>query len=473
MNKTPIIWWVRRDLRLADNPALEHAVTTGRPVIPVFIHDDLIEDLGAAPKWRFGLGIAKFAESLDGVGSRLILRRGKAVDVLKALVAETGADEVLWSRSYDPAAIARDTGVKASLKELGVTGESFVGHLLFEPWNVKTKVGGYYKVYTPMWRAVKDMHVDACIAAPASIAAPEAWPDSDALIEWQMGAAMRRGADVVAKYVCVGEAAAEQRLLAFLDDAVERYKEERDFPSIEATSRLSENLTYGEIAPRRIWHAGQRAMHEGAKGAEHFCKELVWREFAYHLIYHTPKIVERNWREEWDAFKWRDDSADAEAWRRGLTGEPMVDAAMRELYVTGTMHNRLRMIAGSHLTKHLLTNWTIGMKWFEETLIDWDPAANAMGWQWIAGCGPDATPYFRVFNPETQGEKFDGTGRYRGVYLDGWKDEDGNSRVEDFYRAIPKRWGLSENDAKPTRIIGLKEGRERALAAYSGYKSDE
>ncbi len=473
MNKTPIILWVRRDLRLADNPALDHAVASGRPVIPVFIHDELIEDLGAAPKWRFGLGIAKFAESLNAVGSRLILQRGNAVDVLKALVAETGANEVVWSRAYDPAAIVRDTGVKAALKDLGVTGESYIGHLLFEPWNVKTKVGGYYKVYTPMWRAVKDTHVDNCIAAPARIPAPDEWPSSDALDEWQMGAAMRRGADIVAKYVCVGEAAAEARLIAFLDDAVERYKEERDFPSIEATSRLSENLTYGEIAPRRIWHAGQRAMHEGAKGAEHFCKELVWREFAYHLIYHTPKIVERNWREEWDAFKWRDESADAEAWRRGLTGEPMVDAAMRELYVTGTMHNRLRMIAGSHLTKHLLTNWKIGMKWFEETLIDWDPAANAMGWQWIAGCGPDATPYFRVFNPETQGEKFDGTGRYRGVYLDGWKDEDGNSRVEAFYKAIPKSWGLSENDQKPARIIELKAGRERALAAYSGYKSDD
>ncbi|MEJ6708853.1 MAG: deoxyribodipyrimidine photo-lyase, partial [Amylibacter sp.] len=198
MKKTPIILWVRRDLRLADNPALDHAVATGRPVIPVFIHDELMEDLGAAPKWRFGLGIAKFAESLNAVGSKLILRRGKAVDVLTALVAETGADEVVWSRAYDPAAIARDTGVKVALKDLEVTGESHIGHLLFEPWNVKTKVGGYYKVYTPMWRAVKDIHVDNCIAAPAKITAPDDWPDSDALEGWQMGAVMHRGADIVA-----------------------------------------------------------------------------------------------------------------------------------------------------------------------------------------------------------------------------------------------------------------------------------
>lgn len=473
MTNSPIIWWVRRDLRLADNPALTHAVESGRPIIPVFIHDELIEDLGAAPKWRFGLGIGVFGDSLRGLGSDLILRRGKAVDVIKALVEETGATEVVWSRAYDPAAIARDTEVKSTLKDMGVKAESFVGHLIFEPWTVKTKAGGFFKVYSPMWRAVKDTPVAECLPAPDGLLTPDAWPESDALEEWRMGAAMNRGADIVAQYVCVGEADAEARLMGFIDSAVDRYKAERDFPSIEATSRLSENLTYGEIAPRRIWHAGQRAMAEGAKGAEHFCKELVWREFAYHLIYHTPQIVERNWREEWDAFQWRGDSDDAEAWRRGMTGEPMVDAAMREIYVTGTMHNRLRMIVGSHLTKHLLTDWKIGMKWFEETLIDWDVAANAMGWQWIAGCGPDAAPYFRVFNPETQGEKFDGEGRYRGVYLNGWKDQDGHSRTEDFFKAVPKSWGLSERDPRPNRIVGLKEGRERALVAYSGYKSED
>jgi deoxyribodipyrimidine photo-lyase len=471
MNTSPVIWWVRRDLRLADNPALAHAVESGRPVIPVFIHDELIENLGAAPKWRFGLGIGVFADSLARVGSKLVLRRGKAVDVLKALIAETGASDVVWSRAYDPDAITRDTEVKATLTEMGVGAQSFVGHLLFEPWSVKTKVGGFYKVYTPMWRAVKDMPVAACLSVPRSINSPEVWPASEVLEAWRMGAAMNRGADVVMQYVCVGEAAAEARLMAFIDDAVDRYKSDRDFPEIEATSRLSENLTYGEIAPRRVWFAGQRALAEGAKGAEHFCKELVWREFAYHLIYHTPQIVERNWRETWDAFSWREESDDADAWRRGLTGEPMVDAAMRELYVTGTMHNRMRMLAGSYLTKHLLTHWKIGKKWFEDTLIDWDPAANAMGWQWIAGCGPDATPYFRVFNPETQGEKFDGPGRYRGVYLNGWKDTDGKSRTAAFYKAIPRGWNLLEGDAHPDRIVGLKEGRARALGAYSGFKS--
>lgn len=471
MKTTPIILWVRRDLRLADNSALTYAVMQDRPVIPVFIYDQLIEELGAAPKWRFGLGIEAFAESLNEIGSKLILRRGRALDVIKALLSETGANEVVWSRAYDPAAIARDTEVKFELKEMGIAADSFSGHLLFEPWTVKTKIGGFFKVYSPMWKAVKNTPVASCIEAPDSILAPDSWPASDDLPDWKMGAAMRQGADIVAQYVCVGEADAEARLMGFIDSAVERYKSDRDFPSIDATSRLSENLTYGEIAPRRIWHVGQRAISEGAEGAEHFCKELVWREFAYHLIYHTPQIVERNWRKEWDNFKWRGESDDAEAWRRGMTGEPMVDAAMRELYVTGTMHNRLRMIVGSHLTKHLLTDWKIGLKWFEDTLIDWDPASNAMGWQWIAGCGPDAAPYFRVFNPETQGEKFDGDGRYRGVYLNGWKDADGHSRTNDFFKAVPKFWKLSPTDPRPNRIVGLKEGRERALEAYSGLKS--
>lgn len=473
MKKKPVIWWVRRDLRLADNPALAHAVATGRPVIPVFIYDEIMETLGAAPMWRFGLGIEHFANSLASLGSKLVLRRGRAVEILSALVEQTGAEEVVWSRAYDPAAIERDTGVKAALKGVGVQAQSFAGHLLFEPWTVETKAGGFFKVYSPMWRAVKDTVVEPCLAAPDRLEAPEVWPDGDELDSWAMGARMRRGAAVVARYVCVGEEAAHARLEAFLNGAVERYKADRDFPSIEATSRLSENLTYGEIAPRRIWHAGQRAMAEGAKGAEHFCKELVWREFAYHLIFHTPHITQRNWREEWDGFSWRGESEDAVAWRQGRTGEPMVDAAMRELYVTGTMHNRLRMIAGSYLTKHLLTHWKVGLAWFEDTLIDWDPAANAMGWQWIAGCGPDAAPYFRVFNPETQGEKFDGEGRYRGVYLHGWKDENGQSREEDFFNAIPKAWNMSIADPRPQRIVSLKDGRERALAAYSALKSDD
>ncbi|WP_069299332.1 cryptochrome/photolyase family protein [Neptunicoccus sediminis] len=466
----PVLWWVRRDLRLADNPALTHAIASGGPVIPVFIHDDTVSGLGAAPKWRLGLGLEVFGKTLEGAGSRLILRRGDALEVLQELIEETGATAVVWSRAYDPDAIARDTDVKSALKDQGVAVESCAGHLLFEPWQVETKAGGYYKVYTPYWRAVRDDPVAACLPAPKQIAAPQEWPRSDRLSEWQMGAAMNRGADVVRAYACVGEAAALQRLEDFLDGPVEDYKEGRDYPDRHVTSGLSENLTYGEIASRRLWHAGRQALEQGAAGAEHFLKELVWREFAYHLAYHTPRMLTRNWREEWDDFNWRGDNDDAEKWRRGMTGEPMVDAAMRELYTTGTMHNRLRMIAGSYLTKHLLTDWRVGQAWFEETLIDWDPASNAMGWQWVAGSGPDASPFFRVFNPETQGEKFDGKQSYRDLYLKGGEDEEGRTPAEDFYKAIPRSWGITADTPRPDRMISLKEGRDRALAVYKGAK---
>jgi len=278
---------------------------------------------------------------------------------------------------------------------------------------------------------------------------------------------MRRGAAVVEPYQRVGEAAALLRLDQFIDQAVAGYQADRDFPGIaEATSGLSENLAWGEIGPRRIWYAGQRAMLEGAAGAEHFLKELVWREFAYHLMHHSPQILTQSWREGWDAFPWRGDNADAEAWRRGKTGEPFVDAAMREMYVTGRMHNRARMIVGSYLTKHLLTDWRVGQAWFADCLTDWDPAANAMGWQWVAGCGPDAAPYFRVFNPAGQAEKFDADQRYRRRWVAELSPRPGAEAMA-YFSAVPKSWQLDPAARYPMPIIDLAEGRARALAAYA------
>ncbi|MGB5557362.1 MAG: deoxyribodipyrimidine photo-lyase [Paracoccaceae bacterium] len=465
MAQSPIIVWFRRDLRLADHPALLTACRAGRPVIPVFIHDEVVESLGAAPKWRLGLAVEAFAEALEAIGSKLILRRGKAIEVLRALITETGATAVYWSRLYDPQAIGRDSAVKSALQEAGIEAQSFNAHLLFEPWQVETQQGGFYKVYSPFWRAVKDRDVATPLERVTTLAAPRVWPASDATNAWQMGAGMRGGAKVVAAHVCVGEAAAADRLASFVMDRIATYKARRDFPAVEATSRLSENLTYGEISPRTIWHAGQRALHEGAQGAEHFLRELVWREFAYHLIFHTPHITHRNWREEWDTFPWRGDSGLAEAWRRGRTGLPFVDAAMRELYVTGTMHNRARMIVASYLTKHLLTDWRIGMRWFEECLIDWDPASNAMGWQWVAGSGPDAAPYFRIFNPETQAAKFDPQHEYLGRWIAEGRDEPHEDAIS-YFKAVPRGWALSPNDAYPDPVVGLAEGRKHALAAY-------
>lgn len=467
MTNTPILLWFRRDLRLADHAALTDACATGRPVIPVFIHDDQVEDLGAAPKMRLGLAVAHFAQSLAGKGSQLILRKGPALDVLRALVAETGAGAVYWSRLYDPASKARDTEVKAVLKADGLEARSFAGHLLFEPWTVATKTGGFYKVYTPMWKMVRDREVPAALPEPARIAAPEVWPASDDLDAWQMGAAMRRGAEVLSSYCTVGEDAARDRLDRFIAGPARNYVKNRDLPGVDGTSRLSENLTYGEISPRTCWHAGRRALQAGQADAEVFLKELVWREFAYHLAHHTPHIVTDNWKPDWDAFPWNTDvTAEVTAWHQGRTGIRFVDAAMREMYVTGTMHNRGRMIVASYLTKHLLTHWKVGLDWFADCLIDWDPCSNAMGWQWSAGSGPDATPYFRVFNPVTQLDKFD---KDR-TYVNRWIAEGTQSpspTALSYFQMIPHSWGMSAQDHYPDPIVPADVGRARALEAYN------
>ncbi|WP_339690702.1 deoxyribodipyrimidine photo-lyase [Celeribacter baekdonensis] len=462
------IWWIRRDFRLSDNPALVAAAALGA-VVPVFVCDETVDDLGAAPKWRMGLGVAHLIARIEALGGRVILRSGAASEVLLELAKEVGAKGVYWNRLYDKAAIARDTAVKSTLKTAGIEAQSSNGHLCFEPWTVETKTGGYYKVYTPFWKTVRERDVADVLAVP-EVTWPQAWPESEALSDWQMGSEMRRGAEVVLAHCHIGEEAALDRLDAFIAQHVETYKAKRDFPSEPVCSGLSENLAYGEISPRRIWHAGWHAVEAGAAGAEHFLKELVWREFAYHLLYHEPDLAHRNHREGWDGFEWRGENDDAEAWRRGRTGVQFVDAAMREMYVTGVMHNRARMIVASFLTKHLLTDWRIGRAWFEDCLIDWDPAANAMGWQWVAGCGPDAAPYFRVFNPDGQAEKFDADG----AYLRAWIAE-GEARPSEtslsYFAAVPKSWGLSHQDRYPEPIIGLKEGRERALAAYARLKT--
>jgi deoxyribodipyrimidine photo-lyase len=283
-----------------------------------------------------------------------------------------------------------------------------------------------------------------------------------------MAAAMRRGAAICEPYQRVGEAAALERLHAFTGDAIADYKDDRNLPGVDGTSGLSENLALGEISPRQCWHAGMRARHEGAKGAEHWLKELVWREFAYHLMYHTPHILTDNWRREWSAFPWNEhgDAPHVLAWKQGRTGVPFVDAAMREMYVTGRMHNRARMIVASYLTKHLMTHWRIGLAWFADCLTDWDIASNAMGWQWAAGCGPDAAPYFRVFNPETQLDKFDPKRAYAERWIAEGQAEPSDTALS-YFEAIPKRWRLDPKDSYPEPLVDLAEGRKRALAAYS------
>ena len=470
MTKQPIIVWFRRDFRLADHPALHAALALGHPVLPLVVLDPETLAMGPAALWRWGLAVEAFALRLQSMGSRLVLRRGPAPQVLAALLDETQAAGVLWSRSYDPNTTPRDALVKAMVKGRGLLAGSRPGFLLHEPAAVLTGAGGFYRVYTPFWNAVKGLPVAPPLPAPKDLPAPDVWPVSDDLASWDLGAGMRRGAAVVRPYQQVGEAAAMARLAAFIDIKADGYKLQRDFLAQDASSGLSENLTYGEISPRQIWHAGQRALHEGAAGAEHFLKELVWREFAWALMHHTPHIAHTNWRPEWEGFGWRADNPDAEAWRRGQTGEPVVDAAMRQMFVTGTMHNRARMIVASYLTKHLLTDWRVGQAWFAQCLTDWDPAANAMGWQWVAGSGPDAAPYFRVFNPTTQAQNFDPDQSYRARYVAELSATPPKPAL-DFFAAAPISWRLDPKRPYPPPLISLPDGRARALAAYAQRKA--
>ena len=359
--------------------ALTHAVQSGQPIIPLFILDDLFQSYGAAPKWRLGLGLENLAHSFAKLGSKLILRRGDAQSVLTEVIQETAATSVVWNRLYEPKTRERDSKIKETLTARGITVQSFAGMVMFEPWTVATGGGSYYRVYTPFG--------NLCGAGMSKrrwllLRGSQALRFGRNRTCWRLDIGSRdaRGATIVRPYICLGEEAAQKRLQAFIDNDVADYKELRDIPALAATSGLSENLAYGEISPAQCWHAGQSALYAGAPGAETFLKEIVWREFAYHLMYHTPHILSENWKRDWDAFPWNTDEMHPHvlAWKQGRTGVPFVDAAMRELYVTGRMHNRGRMIVASYLTKHLMCHWKIGQKWFEDCLVDWDP--QAMPW---------------------------------------------------------------------------------------------
>ena len=464
--------WLRRDLRLADHPGWELAIRKGEPVWPVFILDPVTEEAyGAAPRWRLGESLQSLASALTRRGSGLILRRGDARRVLQNLIAETGAQRVIWSDLYDERSAGRDETVHAALTADGIEVATVNASLIIEPWAVKNRQGGHYRVFTPYWKAVRQHRVPRPSGSPQDLRPPTHWPASEQLSEWKLEAAMGRGAVIVALHTQAGESAAYDRLGRFVESALENYQSERNFTGRDATSRLSGHLAFGEISPHRIWHACLNARDDNGQPREAapFLRQLVWREFAYHLLYHSPQLESQNWRPEWVAFPWRGDNPDAETWRRGMTGIEMVDAAMREMYVTGTMHNRARMLVASFLTKHLLTHWRVGEAWFRECLTDWDIAANAMGWQWTAGSGPDAAPYFRIYNPDIQARKFDARRRYRDRFL-----AEGrlipHSDALGYFDAVPRSWDLSPDQAYPSPVIDLKAGRERALQAYRKFR---
>ncbi len=405
--------WFRIDLRLADNPALHAAIASGA-VIPVFIWDPKSEEPwrpGGASNWWLHQSLAALDESLRKLGSRLIIRSGVLLETLHALAKETGAESVMWNRRYEPAVIARDAGIKKSLAEAGIQAESFCGALLHEPWTVENKSAKPFQVFTPFWKnCLTKPDPEEPLPAPTLIPAPAKWPDSLALAELGLEPEINWAGGMRDAWT-PGEASAQKRLAGFLGNAAARYGAARDIPGIEGTSRLSPHLHFGEISPRQIWHAARESGLPGWRESR-YITEVGWREFAHHLLYHFPRTPTEPLRPEFARFPWRENEAALRAWQRGQTGYPIVDAGMRELWATGWMHNRVRMIVASFLVKDLLISWTEGAWWFWDTLVDADLAQNTLGWQWTAGCGADAAPYFRVFNPCSQGEKFDGDGAY-------------------------------------------------------------
>ena len=466
---TPAIVWFRRDLRTGDNPALSAAVESGRPVIPVYIHDPAgpPRALGGASAWWLDKSLAHLADDLAALGSPLILRRGDAATVLRALIAETGGTAVYWNRLYDSVTVTRDAVLKSELTGAGLDVRSFNGALLNEPWETATQAGAPYRVFTAYWRAARvSAGAVSPLPAPKRLLAPTHPPLSDRLSDWDLHPSRPDWSGGFGDW-SPGEAGARTCLDAFLDNPARLYGEQRNRPDLEGTSRISPHLHFGEISPRQVWAATDAAAHVGSVPLgqiEVFQKELGWREFNHHLLSHFPGITTENLNAAFDRFPWRDDPVGLAAWRAGRTGYPIVDAGMRQLWSTGWMHNRVRMIVASFLVKDLLIDWRTGEAWFWNTLVDADVANNAANWQWVAGCGADAAPYFRVFNPTLQGEKFDPSG----AYVRRWVPE--LARLSD--ADIHQPWRAARPPAAyPAPIVDHAKARNRALEAYRRTKS--
>jgi len=468
----PALLWFRRDLRLAGNPALQMAVASGRPIIPVFILDetDGVRCPGAAGLWWLDRSLQALMEDLEKLGSKLLLRRGEAGKLIRQLIEETSAGAVYWNRLYDPGQCDRDTSLKAALKADGVEAQSCNAALLVEPWEIQNKTGGYYQVFTPFWRAARQLVGDTTIhAAPKGLKAPKRWPASDRLESWSLHPTKPDWSSSFDVWT-PGEAGAQNRLHALIDGKLSDYPTQRDIPETEGTSRLSPHLHWGEIGPRQVWRAIESAAHRHPKletAAQKFLTELGWREFNHHLLFQRPDLPDHNFKAAYDDFPWRTDKAGFTAWAKGRTGYPMVDAGMRELWTTGYMENRVRMITASFLIKHLLLDWRQGERWFWDTLLDASPANNVLNWQWVAGSGADASPFFRIFNPIGQGEKFD----TEGGYIRRWIPE--LAKLPAKYIHAPwtaptevlTKAEIKLGDTYPKPIVDHDIARQRALAA--------
>ncbi len=482
MNKSaPVIVWFRQDLRVSDNPALLEAAATGAPLVCIFCLEDGTpgqRPLGGAARWWLHHSLAALREALAARGAILRYFKGPAGEALAALCDATGASTVLWNRRYGHDATQIDAPIKATLRARGLRCDSFGASLLYEPWEVATKAGDPVRVFSPFWRQARAKgEPRAPLPAPIALrddSNREKLPREVSLADLALLPRTPDWAAGLRATFTPGEAGAQARLRRFVEHGLPHYADNRDRPDLDITSKLSAHLRFGDLSPHQIWHYASDAVAAGTTTAaerhlEKFRAEIGWREFSHHLLHYNPELARQNFQPRFDHFPWRDDAPALHAWQRGQTGYPIVDAGMRELWQTGTMHNRVRMIVASFLIKHLMIDWRQGEAWFWDTLCDADPANNAASWQWVAGSGADAAPYFRVFNPVLQGAKFDPEGAYVRRYVPELAAM-AAPHIHTPWQTPPHllaKAGVRLGTTYPEPIIDLDEGRRRALAAFA------
>jgi deoxyribodipyrimidine photo-lyase len=476
LTASPVLVWFRDDLRLSDHPALTAAATRGAPVICLYVLGEhgataAGRPIGAASNWWLAQSLRALAQALAARGATLLLRRGRPADVIAGLIRDAGVREVYWNE-IDTAPDARIAAeVAAAVERHGGAWRSFHGDVLVRPTGLRQKDGRGLRVFTPFWKRVLAM---GDVAAPLPVPTWRPGPSlpGDDLTAWALEPKQPDWAGGLRDSWIPGETAAQRRLHQFLANDIHGYADGRDRPDRDATSRLSPHLRFGEISPRQVWHAARFAAAERpaiGRDIDKFLSELGWREFSRHLLYDNPDLATQNLQASFDAFPWRDDPAALKAWQRGRTGYPIVDAGMRQLWHTGVMHNRVRMVVASFLSKHLLLDWRLGEQWFWDTLVDADPASNPASWQWVAGSGADAAPYFRIFNPVLQGEKFDPDGVYVGRWLPELKMLP-PKLMHQPWTATPLELagaGVRLGATYPAPVVDHAAARARALAAYA------
>lgn len=460
--------WLRNDLRLSDNPALLAACEAGGRVIALYIHetDEGIRQPGGAARWWLNHSLEALGKALANKGIPLLVRSGKAGEVLDQVIVDQGIAAIHWNRRYAVGERELDQRLKADLRQRGLDASSHIGNVLAEPWTIATGQGKPYSVFSPFWKTLRDCRIAPPLAAPDGIGKPV--PASTFDSDYQ---APEWSGKLVGQWD-IGEAAAQKALHDFLDERLENYPDGRDFPGRDVTSRLSPHLRFGEITARQVWYATLAriaAEPEVKPAADKFLSELAWRDFSYHQLYHRADIANVPMQEKYGGMNWSADAKAEVAWQQGRTGIPIIDAGMRELWQTGYMHNRVRMLVASFLTKNLLIDWRHGERWFWDCLVDGDVANNSASWQWVAGCGLDAAPYFRIFNPVTQGERFDEAGTYVRRWvpeLAGLPDKWIHNPA-DAPEPIMREAGIALGETYPLPIVDLKASRHRALERHA------